>query len=83
MRGWGLGERLDLLFDNGDSGNDLDSDEEGTWGIVKWMEHLVNHRSHCESPWLAEKEATFPLGTGSKRRMAKGQRGHSGWNAAS
>ena len=66
MRGWGLGERLDLLFDSGDSGNDLDSDEEGTWGIVKWMEHLVNHRSHCESPWLAEKEATFLWGLARK-----------------
>ena len=28
MRCWGLRERLDLLFDNGDSDNDLDSDEE-------------------------------------------------------
>ena len=24
--GWGLGERLDLLFDSGDSDNDLDSE---------------------------------------------------------
>ena len=31
MRDWGLGERLDLLCDNGDSDNDLDSDEEWTW----------------------------------------------------
>ena len=27
MRGWGLGERSDLLPDNGDSEDDLDSDE--------------------------------------------------------
>ena len=27
MRGWGLGERLDLLLDTGDSDNDLDCDE--------------------------------------------------------
>ena len=28
MRGWRLGERLDLLLDNGDSDNNLDSDED-------------------------------------------------------
>ena len=27
MRGWGLGDSLDLLPDNGDSDNDLDCDE--------------------------------------------------------
>ena len=28
MTGWGLGERLKLSFDNGDSDDDLDSEEE-------------------------------------------------------
>ena len=28
MTGWRLGERLDSLFDDGDSDNDLDSEEE-------------------------------------------------------
>ena len=84
MRGWGLGERLDLLCDNGDSDNDLDSDEEWTWGIVKWMggasgepqeplrKSLVGRKGSDISPW-----------TGSKRTMAKAQCGHSGWSAAS
>ena len=39
MVGWGLGEKPDLLFDNGDSDNDLNSEDQG--GIVGFLE-LVN-----------------------------------------
>ena len=72
MRGYGLGERLDLLFDM--------ETVTTTWILMKnglgelrngWVEHLVNHRSHCESPWLAEKEATFLLGLAREGRWPR------------
>ena len=28
MMGWRLGERLDLMFDNGDTDNDMDSEDD-------------------------------------------------------
>ena len=61
MRGWGLRERLDLLFDNGDSDNDLDSDEAEELRSG-WVEHLVNaiakvlgwpkRKRHFSGDWL-------------------------------
>ena len=80
MRGCGLGESLDLVFDM--------ETVTTTWILMKkglgelwdgWVEHLVNHRSHCESPWLAEKEATFLLGLARRGRWPRVSEVIQGW----
>ena len=45
MMGWGLGERPVLFFDNGDSDNDLDSEEEWFLGkFLKFVMPLISNR---------------------------------------
>ena len=45
MTGWGLGERPKLSFDNGDSDDDLDSEEESFLGdVLRWMMPFISSR---------------------------------------